>query len=370
MENEVNSFDYITVHIGQSPVQLAKETSCIEKNLDLFKNKKSLKVLYDLNCRVQINKKQKEFVNSSINKLPCIWSDSYDEYPENLLNVIRKSFEEVNNSQKITIIKEVSDMLSPSIYQHLSAEFPHLSVTSISLIPILGITGLDLYNLIMNMATMLPHVEGCVLRGLGDLQYLNMPSNKEKYPTMSMQASYRLLASDICFSVHFNDWLLSHCTHVNNIIDVRTSLWRNVKSLSSRKSNLSDQEFNSLRASTHNLRSIYLKYEPLINFYDLKEVKVSSLFNLNKCNQDYLISPNVYTNKDLAVNLKWASPSICWASINQNNRDELLVTNQKSIQIKDSISAIGFQSPFAIAVIKDSISKAELLINKKAYFHR
>lgn len=82
MENEVDSFDYITVHIGQSPVQLAKETSFIEKNLDLFKNKKSFKILYDLNCRVQINKKQKEFLDSSINQLPCIWSDSYDEYGE------------------------------------------------------------------------------------------------------------------------------------------------------------------------------------------------------------------------------------------------------------------------------------------------
>lgn len=298
--------------------------------------------------------------------------------------------------------------LSATLLSGLIDNFPELSITSVLISPIGGISGLPSLHSLVTMQAVKEYSDYVMIREMDEAHsFISSELCPETGAINSRTSqSYTLgdinqyIATDVFVALSSHSrgmeshlinclWPFGVCTNRKKIFDVRSSLWRSLKQLSKPK-----VSFNTLRAVSSSIHSAHLWHGSLCRPSTMS-IESAAIADLQyDCNGKQLTaSDSTIPSSDVAVALEWATPKVSWPSSlgTSSYRDPstgCLVKSAQRIRLDPqtplnatatapalgirsvNIVAVSFESPYGSALVTDVCNTAQKLIDVNAFAHR
>jgi hypothetical protein len=335
---------------------------------------------------------------------------------ETLTKFIERTTDVLESASNVTSICFLNTLgnghsLSALLLAEIKDNFPELSIVSVLISPIGGISGLPSLQSLVTMQAAMEFSDYVMIREMDEAHSF---ISSELCPTSGAINTRTLqpytlcdinqhIASDIFVALsshsrgieyHPNNclWPFGVCSNRKKIFDVRSSLWRSLRQGSKPK-----VSFSALRAVSSSIHSAHLWHgssEKLttttmtIGSAAIADLKYD--FNMKQL----VASDCSIPSADVAVALEWATPKVAWPSSlgTSSYRDSstgcLVKTAQRvrsDAQIPSNLAAgsasalglhnvnlvaVSFASPYASAVVTNVCDTAQRLIDVNAFAHR
>jgi hypothetical protein len=297
--------------------------------------------------------------------------------------------------------------LATTLVEHLKWNVPEISVTALALTPFGGLEGLGYYNAAVACNTFVRTADRFIVRGLDDGLLMTRSDDTSSSGLASSQSSlssslgqgqsdqrditsltkfWTHTAGDLLvaarhgmcsFSRHSQDWMDAAISHDSNVMDIRSSWWRQCVNASATKTKTKVQKFKPVRDMAMNLRSLHnsqqfssmprsLSASPskvkstiqskLLSKLDLHVTRAALLDESPEDNAQI-------TTSEISTALTYAAPSMTWSELT------LLKSPLPTSASVRSVVAIAFDSPYAVQSIHNIQSRARSLASRGAYLH-
>lgn len=296
--------------------------------------------------------------------------------------------------------------LSATLLSRLKDDFPEISITSVLISPIGGISGLPSLHSLVTMQAVMEYSDYVMIREMdeaksfisSELCPVTGATNLRTSQSYALSDINQYIATDVFVALSSHSrglesdlnnrlWPFGVCTNSKKIFDVRSSLWRSLKQLLKPK-----VSFNTLRAVSSSIHSAHLWHGSLYRPTTMS-IDSAAIADLQyDCNGKQLIaSDSTIPRADVAVALEWATPKVSWPSSlgTSSYRDPwtgCLVKSAQRIRLDPQIPlnttapvlgirnvnivAVSFESPYGSALVTDVCNTAQKLIDVNAFAHR
>lgn len=373
-----SQFDFPLVSVGCS--QLTKHIISIEDNAGFTPMRK---VIFDSHPVDVRNPSIAEILRTD----PCyFWADSLKCIPV-ISNALRIVLESCDNPQKIGFLYGIGNALGSSGLEDIRDSYPSISITSIGILPIGRISGIENLNAALNSLYSLSFSDGISIRCVDEMENLlrtNVPEAK-----LSFKSINACLATDLCLSFQHSDWASSHCGYENRFFDVRSSLWRGhvQKQFAQIKTKL--KSINSLRSLAQNMRAwkegaedytgsdVSLKSEGQDRVFGASLMTLHTDSSRSDRPLDGMpkLSHARIPSRQVTNAFNWATPDILWPSSVVDHSSVRCISESKAESCLDEIwkaqtLVLGFECPKVLNRVRNFLSHAEKLVKNGAFLQR
>jgi hypothetical protein len=297
------------------------------------------------------------------------------------------------NIKSIAIVNEfgIGDGLCSLMLKEIKDNFPELSILSVYLLPVGGISGPSILNSLVSAQAAMEISDFVMIREMDEARlFLSGGTfiNQESSQTYSKSDINYHIASDVFVALSSETgpeqyrvgsgylWPFNVCTTKSKLFDVRSSLWRFLKPSPKLKTKI-----NPTRALSSNIHSLHLWHADADSFNITNNVVSASFHDLkiDQIKKRLIASPSTISSFAFATALNLATPKLSWSSSLGINSSRETITgdlintvkrsNKTDVTDSDHI-AISFDSPYAKICLKNICKKADALLAVKAFSHR
>lgn len=333
---------------------------------------------------------------------------------EALTNLIERTTDVLESASNVTSIcflhtSGCGHTLSALLLAEIKDNFPELSIISVLISPVGGISGLSSLQSLVTMQAVMEFSDYVMIREMdeahsfisSELCPTSGAINNRALQPYTLSDINQYIATDIFVALsshsrgieyHPNNclWPFGVCSNRKKIFDVRSSLWRSLRQSS--KPNVS---FSALRAVSSSIHSAHLWHGSSEKLTTMTmTIGSAAIADLKyDCNTKQLIASDCsIPSADVAVALEWATPKVAWppslgtSSYRDSSTGCLVKAAQRvrsdpqipsnaaagsALGLHDvNLVAVSFASPYASAVVTNVCDTAQRLINVSAFSHR